>query len=163
MRLYECTVRAAGLAQRSLARWACPSNGEHDVRFFITGTLLCVLASTALAGEHYIEIWNPPEARTPGAHANTTGKKAQAHRGTKRKPASADRLTTRKIAEPAMRAPAPTLPATPGGATAGAPVRSAPGNERMPVIPPQIGPDGNVLTVSYRVPALRAQTPLRSQ
>jgi hypothetical protein len=163
MRLYECTVRAAGYARRSLARRACISNGEHDVRFFITGTLLCVLASTALAGEHYIEIWNPPEARTPGVHANTTGKKAQARHSAKRKLASSDRLTTRKIAEPAMRAPAPTLPATPGGATAGAPVRTAPGNGRMPAIPPQIGPDGNVLTVSYRVPALRTQTPLHPQ
>jgi hypothetical protein len=130
------------------------------VRFFITGTLLCVLASTALAGEHYIEIWNPPEARTPGAHANGTGKKsqAQAHHGTKHKLASADRLTTRRIAEPAMRAPAPTLPATPG-----APARTAPGDGRMPEIPPQIGPDGNILTVNYRVPAQRPHSPLTSQ
>jgi hypothetical protein len=111
------------------------------VRFFITGTLLCVLASTALAGEHYIEIWNPPEARTPGAHANSAGKKAQSHHGNKRKLASADRLTTRKVAEPALRAPAPTLPATPS-----APVRTAPGGG-LPEIPPQIGPDGNVLQV----------------
>ncbi|CAG9244088.1 conserved exported hypothetical protein [Paraburkholderia unamae] len=128
------------------------------MRFFITGTLLCVLASTALAGEHYIEIWNPPEARSPGAHANTTAKKAQPHRGTKHKLASADRLTPRKIAEPAMRAPAPTLPVTPG-----APVRTAPGNDRTPAIPPQIGPDGNILTVSYRAPLKRTQTPLRAQ
>ena len=132
------------------------------MRFFITGTLLCVLGSTAIAGEHYIEIWNPPEARTPLAHASSAGKKA--HHGSKHKPASADRLTTRKIAEPAVRAPAPTLPVTPAGAaTPGAPARTAPDNGRMPAIPPQIGPDGNVLTVSYRVPAHRAATPLRAQ
>lgn len=110
------------------------------MRFFITGTLLCVLASTALAGEHYIEIWNPPEARTPSAHAANAGKKA--HHGSKHKLASADKLTTRKVAEPAVREPAPTLPATPG-----APARTAPGNGTLPEIPPQIGPDGNVLTV----------------
>ncbi|SDC17154.1 hypothetical protein [Paraburkholderia lycopersici] len=125
------------------------------MRFFITGTLLCVLASTALAGEHYIEIWNPPEARTPGTRANSAAKKAQTHHGAKHKLASADRLTPRKIAEPAVRAPTPTLPAAPGGA--GSPARAAPGTGRTPVIPPQIGPDGNVLQVSYRVPAARAQ------
>ena len=132
------------------------------MRFFITGTLLGVLASTAIAGEHYIEIWNPPEARTPSAHAGSAAKKA--HHGSKHKLASADRLTTRKVAEPAVRAPAPTMPVTPGGAgTPGAPAQSAPGNGRMPAIPPQIGPDGNVLTVSYRVPAHRAATLLRAQ
>ena len=132
------------------------------MRFFITGTLLGVLASTAIAGEHYIEIWNPPEARTPSAHASSAAKKA--HHGSKRKLASADRLTTRKVAEPAVRAPAPALPVTPGGAaTQGGPVHRAPGNGRMPAIPPQIGPDGNVLTVSYRVPAHRAATLLRAQ
>ena len=134
------------------------------MRFFITGTLLGVLASTALAGEHYIEIWNPPEARTPGVHASSAGKKTQAHHGAKRKLAAADRLTPRRVAEPAVRAPAPTLPAMPGGtATPGSTVRTAPGNERTPAIPPQIGPDGNVLQVSYRVPALHTQTPRQSQ
>src|SRR5579871_5042631 len=119
----------AGLARRSMARpRPVHRNGEHDVRFFITGTLLGVLASTALAGEHYIEIWNPPEARTPSAHAGNPGKKA--HHGTKHKLASADKLTTRKVAEPAVREPAPTLPATPG-----APVRTAPGNGTLPEIP----------------------------
>ena len=127
------------------------------MRFILTGSLLCALASTALAGEHYIEIWNPPEARTPGAHANGAGKKGQAHHGTKHKLASSDKLTTRKIAEPAMRAPAPTLPATPG-----APVRTSPGGH-LPEIPPQIGPDGNILTVNYRVPASRLQSPLSSR
>lgn len=112
----------------------------------MTGTLLCVLASTALAGEHYIEVWNPPEARTPGLHAPTAGKKGTAHHGSKHKLASADRLTTRKVAEPALRAP--TAPAAPGNAT--------PGKDRTPEIPPQIGPDGNVLQVSYSASARRA-------
>lgn len=117
------------------------------MRFIMTGTVLCVLASTALAGEHYIEIWNPPEARTPGMHAPAPGKKTHSHRGTKHKLASADRLTPRKVAEPALRAPAPVAPAAPGNA--------APNPGRTPVIEPQIGPDGNVLQVSYGVPAYR--------
>ncbi|WP_322107114.1 hypothetical protein [Paraburkholderia sp. J41] len=116
------------------------------MRFFITGAVLCVLASTALAGEHYIEVWNPPEARTPGVHANGAGKK-HAHHGSKRKLASADRLTPRKVADPALRASAPTLPLTPTNGPGAAPSRTAPGNDRTPAIPPQIGPDGNVLQV----------------
>jgi hypothetical protein len=115
------------------------------VRFFITGAVLCVLASTALAGEHYIEIWNPPEARTPGVHAN--GAKKHAHHGTKRKFASADRLTPRKVADPALRASAPTLPLTPTVGPNTAPAPAVPGNKALPAIPPQIGPDGNVLQV----------------
>lgn len=118
------------------------------MRFFITGAVLCVLASTAIAGEHYIEIWNPPEARTPGVHANGAGKK-HGHHGSKRKFASADRLTPRKVADPALRASAPTLPLTPtlGPNGAPSPSHAAPGNGRTPEIPPQIGPDGNVLQV----------------
>jgi hypothetical protein len=121
----------------------------------MTGALLCALASTALAGEHYIEIWNPPEARTPGAHPSTSSKKNHAHTGTKRKLASADRLAPRKVAEPAMRAPAPVAPASPG--------RGAPNPDRVPAIPPQIGPDGNILQVSYGVPARRAPQKIDAQ
>jgi hypothetical protein len=144
-RLSGCAI--AGI--RSAAPgWTGHQYGEDDVRFIMTGTLLCVLASSALAGEHYIEIWNPPEARTPGAHPATPGKTAHAHHGTKQKLASSDRLTTRKVAQPAVRASAPIVPVTPGTTT--------PRDNRMPEIPPQIGPDGNVLQVSYRVPASSA-------
>lgn len=112
------------------------------MRFIMTGILLCVLASTASAGEHYVEIWNPPEARTPGIHAPAAGKKArQQHHGAKRKLASGDHAVTRKVAQPALRESAPATPATPGNA--------APGPDRKPLIAPQIGPDGNVLQVGY--------------
>jgi hypothetical protein len=130
------------------------------VRFILTGTMLCVLASTALAGEHYTEIWNPPEARTPGAHPVSPDRKAHAHH-TKKKLASVERPDTRKIAEPAMRAPAPTVPMLPngasgqGGATGG--VKSK--TDGLPEIPPQIGPDGNVLQVSYAAAARRQHNP----
>ncbi|WP_213301285.1 hypothetical protein [Paraburkholderia sacchari] len=133
------------------------------MRLILTGTLLCLLASTALAGEHYTEVWNPPEARTPearlpGAHPSTPDKKAHAHHGTKHKLASAGRLDTRKVAEPALRASAPTVPMLPNNA---APNGAKSNRDRTPFIPPQIGPDGNVLQVSYAAPARRAQSPLR--
>ena len=141
------------------------------MRFFITGTLLGVLASTAIAGEHYIEIWNPPEARSPeartpearmpGGHSASPDKKAHAHHGTKKKLASVERPDTRKIAEPAMRAPAPSVPMLPNGATGqGVTGGTKSRGDRLPEIPPQIGPDGNVLQVSYAVPAHRQQSRL---
>lgn len=128
------------------------------MRFILTGTVLCVLASTALAGEHYTEIWNPPEARTPGVHLASPDKKAHAHH-TKKKLASVERPDTRKIAEPAMRAPAPTVPMLPNGTTGqgGASGRVKSKSDGLPEISPQIGPDGNVLQVSYAVPAHRPQ------
>ncbi|WP_322092727.1 hypothetical protein [Paraburkholderia bannensis] len=137
------------------------------MRFILAGTMLCALASTALAGEHYTEIWNPPEARTPGAHpvSPSSDRKAHAHH-TKKKLASVERPDTRKIAEPAMRAPAPTLPMTPNGAAGqgAAPGVATPGvkskSDGLPEIPPQIGPDGNVLQVGYAVPARRQHSPL---
>jgi hypothetical protein len=122
--------------------------------------MLCVLASTALAGEHYTEVWNPPEARTPGARPATPDKKARAHHGAKHKLASTGRVDTRKVAEPALRASAatvPMLPNMPNGTPAGG---SKSNRDRAPFIPPQIGPDGNVLQVSYAAPAHRAQNPL---
>ncbi|MFM0372744.1 hypothetical protein [Paraburkholderia aspalathi] len=32
-------------------------------RFLSAGVMLLAVASTGVAGEHYVEIWNPPEAR----------------------------------------------------------------------------------------------------
>jgi len=32
-------------------------------RFLSVGAMLLAVASTGVAGEHYVEIWNPPEAR----------------------------------------------------------------------------------------------------
>ncbi|WP_233867394.1 hypothetical protein [Paraburkholderia adhaesiva] len=112
------------------------------MRFITTGILLCVVAAPVIAGERYVEIWNPPEARTPGVHSPQAGKKARPHHDTKRKVASADHPTPRMVAQPALRANPPTVPATPGNA--------APGHNRSPLITPQIGPDGNVLQVGYR-------------
>ena len=144
------------------------------MRFILTGTLLCVLASTALAGEHYTEVWNPPEARQPalgqpgmgqpGTHPAKPEKKTHAHHGAKRKLASAGHLDARKVAEPAVRASAATVPMLPNGAGHGAaPGGSKSDRDRTPFIPPQIGPDGNILQVSYTAsarPAGRSHHPL---
>ncbi|WP_296654010.1 hypothetical protein [Paraburkholderia sp.] len=117
------------------------------MRFIMTGTVLCVLASTAIAGERYIEIWNPPEARMPGVHSLSPAKTCHAHHGPKRKLASVDHPVTRRVVEPASRAPAPRPRATPRSA--------APGHHLTPFIEPQIGPDGNVVQVSYGASAHR--------
>ena len=138
------------------------------MRFILTGALLCVLASTALAGEHYTEVWNPPEARQPamgqpGAHPAKPEKKAHSHHGTKRKLASAGHLDARKVAEPALRASSATVPMLPNAGHGAASGGSKSDRDRTPFIPPQIGPDGNVLQVSYTAPARpagRALNPL---
>ncbi|KVL04218.1 hypothetical protein [Burkholderia territorii] len=39
------------------------------VRLFGCGLLALSFASTGWAAEHYVEVWNPPEARSPAAHA----------------------------------------------------------------------------------------------
>jgi len=95
------------------------------------GTLLCALASSANARAHYIEIWNPPEARASRPHAHTPRKPLHAHHRAPHK------LVTRRVAQPAERAPAP------GAAT--------PGYKRSPLLPPQLGPDGKVLQVRYDI------------
>lgn len=106
------------------------------MRVIIAGALLCALASTAFAAQHYVEIWNPPEARMGDARAS----KGHGHKDkvSKRRIPSADRLSPRRVAEPAPRAPAAVVP-------------TKPAPDRTPEIPPKIGPDGNVMQVSYDV------------
>jgi hypothetical protein len=55
--------------RRSAARRADETDGETMVRLFGCGLLALSVASTGWAAEHYVEVWNPPEARTPAAHA----------------------------------------------------------------------------------------------
>lgn len=43
------------------------------------GLLLLVCTSSVSAGEHYIEIWNPPEARS-GLHQGAGGPKSLTHK-----------------------------------------------------------------------------------
>ncbi len=38
-------------------------------RFLGAGAVLLMFASSVMAGERYIKVWNPPEARGAGQHA----------------------------------------------------------------------------------------------
>jgi hypothetical protein len=120
------------------------------VRIILTGAVLCALASTAFAGEHYVEVWNPPEARIGGLHPPMSGKKGHSKKTVKHHLASADHVTPRRVAEPAVRAPAPVVP-------------PAPTVNRHPLIAPKMGPDGHILQVSYQIPARHAPAGFRIQ
>lgn len=116
------------------------------MRIILTGAVLCALASTAFAAEHYVEVWNPPEARIGGTHPPLAGRKGHAKKpATKHHFASADHVTPRRVAEPALRAPAPVAP-------------PAPAMNHHPLIAPKISPDGHILQVGYRVPARHASS-----
>jgi hypothetical protein len=106
------------------------------LRVLGAGAILFVLASTVAASEHYVEIWNPPEARLvkPTAQSKSRPGKAAliAHTMPKAAP--------RRVADPLSKA---------------APVRHASSDAaRKPVtpsaidIPRIITPEGNVLRVS---------------
>ncbi len=103
-------------------------------RFLSVGAMLLAVASTGIAGEHYVEIWNPPEARGglsqgAGAPKSLTHKrrvphllKARAHRA----PTTATRLALKQ-------------------GTAGAGTRRV--TPDVSEIPRLITPEGNVLRV----------------
>ena len=123
------------------------------MRIILTGAMLFALASTAFAAEHYVEVWNPPEARTGDARPLASGKRSHAKKLAKRRLPSANPLAPRRVAGPAMRASAAIVPVTP----------SAPATNRHPLIAPKIGPDGHILQVGFRVPARRAPAGMRVQ
>ncbi|MEK6426348.1 MAG: hypothetical protein V4801_42805 [Burkholderia gladioli] len=99
------------------------------------GLLLLAVASPALAGDHYVEIWNPPESRG-GAHRDTQAAlpKASKHKHV------APRLVDAGVRPPALDTP---KAAKSRGGEAVAP-HAAPGT---PDIPRLFTPDGNVLRV----------------
>ncbi|MGU7771330.1 hypothetical protein ACV229_14240 [Burkholderia sp. MR1-5-21] len=147
------------------------------VRLIGCGLLALTFASSGWAAEHYVEVWNPPEARasaprSPAAHAPDARAAAPAkHAATQ--PKAATKFHKRRVVQTAQtlktlktgahRMPAPG--ATPGGAPVARPVaQPAPG--RLTVmqpdaqdtprglaytdIPRQYTPDGNVLRVGTR-------------
>lgn len=146
------------------------------VRLFGCGLLALSVASTGWAAEHYVEVWNPPEARTPAAHAADartptarTGGSADSHAGgkTAEKHASAQ---TKASVKPHKRRVAQAVKATPHrppAAAADAPAAPRPVAQPAPGrlivmqpaapdtqhalgfsdIPRQYTPDGNVLRV----------------
>ncbi|AOK17978.1 hypothetical protein WT26_19430 [Burkholderia cepacia] len=143
------------------------------VRLIGCGLLALACTTPGVAAEHYVEVWNPPEARTaaprppaahtPDAHAAAPAKHAAAQ------PKAAAKAHKRHVAPAtqtlktgAHRMPAPgTAPATPTAPAARPVAQPAPG--RLTVmqpdaqdsphglaftdIPRQYTPDGNVLRV----------------
>ncbi|CAI8695522.1 hypothetical protein ACJ51O_16340 [Burkholderia pyrrocinia] len=142
------------------------------VRLFGCGLLALTFASTGWAAEHYVEVWNPPEARkpaahtpearTPAAHASAdarAGKSAEKHASAT--PKAAAKPHKRRVTQ-TVKAGSPRPPAAAEAPAAPHPVaQPAPG--RLTVmqpagpdethalnfsdIPRQYTPDGNVLRV----------------
>ncbi|QTD90048.1 hypothetical protein [Burkholderia anthina] len=138
------------------------------VRLFGCGLLALTFASTGWATEHYVEVWNPPEARLPAPHAPDARTPAS-HAGSKAAEKHAS-VQPKAVAKPHKRRVAQAVkvvPHHPGAATMEAPgtprpvAQPAPG--RLTVmqpatpdtphalnfsnIPRQYTPDGNVLRV----------------
>ncbi|WP_241303274.1 hypothetical protein [Burkholderia stabilis] len=138
------------------------------VRLFGCGLLALTFASTGWAAEHYVEVWNPPEARqpaarTPAARAGAdarTGQSAEKHASAT--PKAAAKPHKRRVAQavkagshrpPAAAADAPAAPRpvaqpAPGRLTVMQP--AAPDTTHalnFSDIPRQYTPDGNVLRV----------------
>ncbi|WCM24469.1 hypothetical protein NDK50_27050 [Paraburkholderia bryophila] len=113
------------------------SIGENMFRFAIQGVLLLAFASTAAASEHYIEIWNPPEARLPQASASGKGIAG------KRPPVSrhASRAAPRRVAD----AVGQSVP----GKKRVSDTFKKPITPRPTDIPRIMTPEGNVLRVNY--------------
>ncbi|ASL47754.1 hypothetical protein bAD24_III10185 [Burkholderia sp. AD24] len=105
-------------------------------RFAIQGVLLLAFASTAVAGEHYIEIWNPPEARLPQASSSGKGIAGK----TPPIPRHASRATPRRVADPVARSAAGKRVVD----TFKKPIAPRPND-----IPRIMTPEGNVLRVNY--------------
>ncbi|MCA8090468.1 hypothetical protein LGM65_06125 [Burkholderia anthina] len=138
------------------------------VRLFGCGLLALMFASTGWAAEHYVEVWNPPEARLPAPHAPDARMPAP-HAGSKAAEKHAS-VQPKAVVKPHKRRVAQAVkvvPHHPSAATAEAPsaprpvAQPAPG--RLTVmqpatpdtphaldfsnIPRQYTPDGNVLRV----------------
>ncbi|MFL6670059.1 MAG: hypothetical protein ACJ8J3_23145 [Burkholderia ambifaria] len=138
------------------------------VRLFGCGLLALTFASTGWAAEHYVEVWNPPEARQPAARtpdarmptAHAGGKAVEKHASVQ--PKAAVKPHNRRVAQAVKAAPHRPPAATVEAPVAPRPVaQPAPG--RLTVmqpaapdtphalnfshIPRQYTPDGNVLRV----------------
>ncbi|SDH22815.1 hypothetical protein [Paraburkholderia phenazinium] len=105
------------------------------LRFVSAAALLLAVASTAVAGEHYVEIWNPPEARIgqpAGKCKPKTGKPALLSHGM-------SKVAPRRIADPLAKASA--------GKPAGVDASKKATSPRFLDIPRIVTPEGNILQV----------------
>ncbi|KVW77380.1 hypothetical protein [Burkholderia cepacia] len=138
------------------------------VRLFGCGLLALTFASTGWAAEHYVEVWNPPEARqpaarTPAAHTSAdarAGKSVEKHANAT--PKAAVKPHKRRVAQ-AVKAGSHRPPATAAETPAAPRPVAQPAPGRLTVmqpaapdaqhalnysdIPRQYTPDGNVLRV----------------
>ncbi|KVS32924.1 hypothetical protein LGN07_33185 [Burkholderia cepacia] len=138
------------------------------VRLFGCGLLALTFASTGWAAEHYVEVWNPPEARQPAARtpAAHTGADARAGKSVEKHanatPKAAVKPHKRRVAQ-AVKAGSHRTPATAAETPAAPRPVAQPAPGRLTVmqpaapdaqhalnysdIPRQYTPDGNVLRV----------------
>ncbi|WP_175836586.1 hypothetical protein [Burkholderia anthina] len=139
------------------------------VRLFGCGLLALTFASTGWAAEHYVEVWNPPEARLPATHTPAAHTGADAHAGSKAaekhasvQPKAVVKPHKRRVAQavkvvphhpPAATVDAPSAPRpvaqpAPGRLTVMQPATpDTPHALNFSNIPRQYTPDGNVLRV----------------
>ena len=138
------------------------------VRLFGCGLLALTFASTGWAAEHYVEVWNPPEARQPAARtpAAHTGADARAGKSVEKHATATPKATVkphnRRVAQ-AVKAGSHRPPATAAETPAAPRPVAQPAPGRLTVmqpaapdaqhalnysdIPRQYTPDGNVLRV----------------
>ncbi len=101
----------------------------------VLGVILLAGASVAHAGEHYREVWNPPEARHALHSPHKAHHKPAAHR------LSAKRSTKAKASRAVACVPTPSKRAHAGRAVR---INAEP---RAQSLPPLLTPEGNVLRV----------------
>jgi hypothetical protein len=96
------------------------------------------LATAAAAGEHYVEVWNPPEARSKAYSANHHVHKPIERRHMKKSALhTLPHATKRRVSATAASSPSPPNEPT---------VRRPTFDD----IPRRITPEGNVLRVSHK-------------
>lgn len=95
----------------------------------LVGLVTMILATSALAGERYIEVWNPPEVRRSAAKPP----KPSARKPKKSRVGPLATGRTRRVAEVSTLRPA---------------TAARPGKPTFNDIPRQMTPEGNVLRVA---------------
>ena len=117
------------------------------LRLMAASAMLLMFASGAQAGERYVEIWNPPEARLTAPTSAALAHRQPGARKTAKPKLSANGATkpaTRRVADPVPRMSAGKRPTAVPQDRKAAPASLD--------IPRMIGPDGNVLRVNYETP-----------
>ncbi|WP_122911455.1 hypothetical protein [Burkholderia pseudomallei] len=111
--------------------------------------LLLAFTSLTFAGERYVEIWNPPEARA-GATRDPSARKPSAAAGAKHKRVAPRVVEARMHHPPTAVKIAPKPRAIEDDAPRATPAPASPSFPGTPDIPRLFTPDGNVLRVGTR-------------